>query len=110
MKTKFSADHQRIVCEYYGWGTIPKGIHIHHRDLNKENNDVTNLTLMTGTDHSWIHDEAGKVGFFMLNQGAITIEQLAIYTSDPEKFIHFMTSNLTNQDPVDFLAYLDLFL
>lgn len=42
-------------------GKIPKGMHIHHRDGNKSNNDFTNLQILSVSDHVKIHfDEDPK--------------------------------------------------
>ena len=40
----------RSVWEYHN-GTIPKGYHVHHKDGNRANNDISNLALMHGSDH-----------------------------------------------------------
>lgn len=40
----------RTVWEYHN-GIIPDDGHIHHRDGNKANNDITNLELLTGSEH-----------------------------------------------------------
>lgn len=40
----------RAVWEYHN-GAIPKGYHVHHKDENRCNNDISNLTLMQGSAH-----------------------------------------------------------
>lgn len=40
----------RMVWEYHN-GEIPKGYHIHHKDENKHNNDISNLELVYKSDH-----------------------------------------------------------
>lgn len=42
------------VWEYYN-GAIPKGYEVHHKDLNKANNDISNLELLTVSEHRKIH-------------------------------------------------------
>lgn len=44
----------RAVWEYYH-GEIPKGYVVHHIDHNKENNDISNLQLVTDKEHHEIH-------------------------------------------------------
>ena len=44
----------RYVWEYYNC-PIPKGYHIHHKDGNKANNDISNLELLKGTEHYTLH-------------------------------------------------------
>ena len=62
--------HQ-AVYEYYK-GEIPKGYHVHHKDHNKENNDISNLELMTNSEHQKLHfaqmsneEKKEKLGKFM---------------------------------------------
>lgn len=42
------------VWEYYN-GAIPKGYEVHHRDKNKSNNDISNLELLTSSEHKKLH-------------------------------------------------------
>ena len=44
----------RYVWEYYN-GEIPKGYHVHHKDHNKDNNELDNLELLTKQEHTQIH-------------------------------------------------------
>jgi hypothetical protein len=46
-------EHNIIWEENYG--TIPIGYQIHHIDLNKENNTITNLMLVTPLEHKRLH-------------------------------------------------------
>lgn len=39
------------------FGTIPKGMAIHHKDMNKDNNEIDNLILMNKKDHSKYHGD-----------------------------------------------------
>lgn len=49
----------RLMLHNYVWelnnGKIPKGYEIHHIDLNKTNNDISNLMLLTPSEHSKLH-------------------------------------------------------
>lgn len=44
----------RYIWEYYN-GEIPKGYDIHHKDHNKDNNELDNLELITRSQHSKLH-------------------------------------------------------
>lgn len=46
----------RAVYEFH-YGTIPEGYDIHHIDFDKENNEVSNLQLLTSAEHMKIHGE-----------------------------------------------------
>lgn len=42
------------VWEYYN-GPVPIGYHIHHKDEDKNNNDISNLELKLGVEHLSLH-------------------------------------------------------
>lgn len=46
----------RYIWEYYN-GEIPKGYHVHHKDHNKNNNELDNLELLTESEHRKRHAE-----------------------------------------------------
>jgi hypothetical protein len=46
----------RYVYEFYN-GKIPNGFDVHHVDGNKNNNDISNLVILTRQDHAKIHGE-----------------------------------------------------
>jgi hypothetical protein len=45
--------HRYIYEKYYG--KIPKGYDVHHIDHNKDNNEISNLKLVTAKEHQEIH-------------------------------------------------------
>lgn len=47
----------RTVWEHHN-GVIPKGYHVHHKDGNRCNNDISNLILMQGSQHLSDHMQA----------------------------------------------------
>lgn len=54
-----SKTHKRLhryVWEKY-YGEIPKGFEIHHIDRDKNNNDISNLQLVTKKEHLILHGE-----------------------------------------------------
>lgn len=38
------------------YGRIPDGMQIHHKDLDKTNNDISNLQLVTPLEHKRLHE------------------------------------------------------
>lgn len=55
--TRVNGKRQRLhryVWEYYN-GEIPKGYDIHHKDHNKDNNELDNLELISKSQHSRLH-------------------------------------------------------
>lgn len=57
---------KKIPLHIYVWdsenGPKPDGMDIHHRDGNRENFDISNLELMTKSDHKRIHKGWIRVG------------------------------------------------
>ena len=45
------------VWEYYN-GKIPKGYEVHHKDFDRSNNDISNLQLLTRSEHRKLHSES----------------------------------------------------
>lgn len=52
--------HQVVYCISNNLDQVPKGFNIHHIDLNKLNNDISNLEMMTITEHSRLHRKLEK--------------------------------------------------
>ena len=44
----------RYVWKTYN-GEIPEGFHIHHKDGDRSNNDISNLELLSASEHSKLH-------------------------------------------------------
>jgi len=44
----------RYVWEHHN-GSIPKGVHVHHKDFNKSNNDISNLGPLIKKTHLVLH-------------------------------------------------------
>lgn len=51
----FKMTMHRYVWEFYN-GKIPKGYEIHHKDFNRLNNDISNLQLVTASEHDILHE------------------------------------------------------
>lgn len=53
----YTSKLHKAVYQYY-LGEIPEGLVVHHKDWDKDNNDVSNLVLLTPSEHSIIHKQA----------------------------------------------------
>lgn len=53
VSTRYETVHTAIFK--YFCGDIPEGYEIHHKDANKDNNDISNLQLLTKSEHTRIH-------------------------------------------------------
>ena len=50
----------RVIWEQH-YGPIPKGWVVHHKDENRQNNDISNLEAMSRADHNTIHSKGRPV-------------------------------------------------
>lgn len=56
-KATYNGKRERLhvyVWRYFN-GPVPEGYHVHHKDENKWNNDIENLTCIPKFDHSSLH-------------------------------------------------------
>lgn len=49
----------KYVWEFYNT-KIPRGFEVHHIDLNRDNNDISNLRLMHKKEHQKLHNELNR--------------------------------------------------
>lgn len=47
--------HHFVYCNNHGLTCIPRGYQVHHKDLDKTNNDIENLLLLTASEHTKLH-------------------------------------------------------
>ena len=50
----------RAIWKFYN-GDIPKGYQVHHKDENKDNNDISNLELLSASEHAKLHSRRAKI-------------------------------------------------
>ena len=50
---RYRLEHNIVWEKHYG--SIPKGMQVHHRDFNKLNNDINNLVLVDSLTHKRLH-------------------------------------------------------
>lgn len=63
-------------------GAIPKGYHIHHIDENKQNNNVTNLMMLSKSDHMKITANKPSVYEAMVNKNRFGQKHILQFTLD----------------------------
>lgn len=69
----------RVRLHRYMWmkyhGDIPKGFEVHHKDGNKDNNEIENLELLTKSDHLAWHAE--NIPDDLLEKWRVNLEEKA---------------------------------
>lgn len=58
-KGKKSKSLHKAVYEFHK-GKFPKGLVVHHKDFNKENNDISNLEVLSKSRHAELHAKTNK--------------------------------------------------
>ena len=71
-------------------GPVPKGYHVHHKDENKENNDISNLELLKAYTHLSLHaSEKDRVDFSKENMNKVVRPAaIAWHKSEAAKEMH----------------------
>ena len=80
----------RCVWEYHH-GTIPENYHIHHKDFDKDNNNIENLQLLTEIEHHQLHRELTKKIFVCIVCGK---EYVAVSMNGNNKFCSSTCENI----------------
>ena len=89
--------HQAVCCEVLGIPRIPKGIHIHHRDCNTQNNAATNLVALSASDHKWLHQQFGVATLWAFCLGKLDLQTLLEWTDNKEKAKALLPLDITQQ-------------
>lgn len=69
-------------------GEVPKGYHVHHRDEDKSNNSIENLTILTHIDHAKAHMTEDRVAFCRQNLNKIRPMTKAWHASEEGREWH----------------------
>ena len=88
-----SSSLHRVMYSYF-YGVIPNGFDVHHKDLNPVNNDISNLQLLTKSQHSKIH---GKIRRKEINrQCAICGKIFTVPAKSTQKFCSYACAGKAN--------------
>lgn len=58
-KNGYVLEHRVVMEEFLG-RYLSKSEVVHHKDGNKHNNDITNLEIMSVSDHASLHNKTGR--------------------------------------------------
>lgn len=89
--------HQAVCCSVLGIKKLPKTLHIHHRDCDILNNVSSNLSVMTASEHKWMHHQFGFAVLRAMCKGLITAETLAEWSDDKEIALRLLNLDIDNQ-------------
>ncbi|AXH72162.1 MAG: putative intron-encoded HNH endonuclease [Siphoviridae sp. ctdc_1] len=77
--------HRAVACETLQVIKIGEDLHVHHRDCDILNNAPVNLSIMTVSDHRWIHKNVGNAVMWAISKGFISTSEVSKWSSDPER-------------------------
>ncbi len=84
-----------------GQTSTPDGYELHHVDFNPFNNDLSNLRLVTHSEHVTIHwqiDRDAKIERFKARMAAITPEKLAERIAKTSESLKAFNASLTDEE------------
>lgn len=55
LKEKILQKGKQSVCEICGWNKAKEVLEVHHKDLNRSNEDISNLQILCPTCHRYNH-------------------------------------------------------
>ncbi len=68
MKDGYVYEHRYVWHDHYG--DVPPGFEVHHKDLDRANNDISNLELLSEDEHLAEHN---AIGVLRRNQHGISV-------------------------------------
>lgn len=89
--------HHAVALTVLGIKSIPKGMHVHHRDCDVLNNDPSNLALLTNSDHRWLHCQYGTAGLSAIAKGLVDVGEAASWSDDPLRAAYLLVVNVETQ-------------
>lgn len=98
--------HTAVALEALGVPEIPKGLHVHHRDCNVENNAPTNLAVLSISDHKWLHKQFGSATLWAFMQGKVKLAALCSWSDDPARAKRLLALDVTHQSAGDLVGLL----
>lgn len=88
--------HRAVVKEVLG-RQIPKGLVVHHRDCERDNNTAENLAVLSESDHRWLHKQYGNATLWAYRHGKIDLESLVSWSNDTARARRLLPLNVTTQ-------------
>lgn len=90
--------HHKVVFEYLGLTKLPTGYCVHHRDCNVNNNDESNLAILTHSDHRWLHKNFGNATLWAYYNNLVDLQTLISWSRDEEKSRKLLPLSIINQN------------
>lgn len=89
--------HQAVALRAVGLAAIPKGLHVHHKDCDIQNNAADNLQFITPSDHKWLHHQFGVATLRAVQRGQISAGDAADWSDDPVRAAGLLLASATSQ-------------
>lgn len=89
--------HHAVALGKVGLTKVPKGMHVHHKDCDSQNNGATNLQFLNASDHKWIHKQFGSATLWAISKGKIDINDAASWSDDPTRALSILMFDVESQ-------------
>lgn len=89
--------HIHLVKKALGLQKLPIGYHVHHRDCDHLNNNLSNLALLDKKDHQWLHRQYGSAVLWAYMNSKIDLETLVNWSNDTVKARKLLTLSIEQQ-------------
>ena len=89
--------HQAICCEILGVNRIGSGLHVHHRDCDVRNNEAENLSILSVSDHRWLHKQFGNATLWAYFHGKVDKNSLISWSDDKGRADRLLDLSVLNQ-------------
>lgn len=90
--------HVAVALEALGISQIPKGFHVHHRDCDIRNNQAENLSVLSVSDHKWIHKQFGSATLWAYRKGKISLESIVSWSDDMPRARRLLVASVKTQN------------
>jgi len=92
--------HRYNAYKSLGLKSVPSGFHVHHRDCDVLNNDPCNLSIMTMSDHNWLHKQFGNATLWAFMREKISIDELKSWSDNPERAERLLIADVCSQGAI----------
>lgn len=89
--------HHKVLFETLEITKLPLGYCVHHRDCNVDNNNPSNLVLLSLSDHKWLHKQYGNATLWAFINEKISLDELINWSNDKQRSKNLLSLNLLKQ-------------
>ena len=82
-KNHYTAGYRVATCIYWQVDSLPEGVEVHHMDMDRTNNTMSNLTMLTKNDHRKAHA-------MMHRMTTLLVRDIEAALKERERYLNFL--------------------